>query len=229
MKLSLHRCKICGTRWLLWPDEIYGGGWNLLDKYQRPGSCCDNVTMGDQIEHLRDFDLSAFPAFASSHGGSGSNDIEERYPLSNDLDTVLLQVKYDELRTEYMAFRGMDTRISSDSFQTMSLVEFLTEVRVKLNNGDYGEGSIAHETISLLLGKFDALLLGKWLLVSAFASPQVKDEEWRPKVGDRVYYLLNERREPGTVTRVNGRHITVKIDLWPRKRTTSPRYLVPLP
>lgn len=61
-KLSLHRCKVCGTRWLLWPDAMHGGGWNLLDKYSRPGSCCDNVAMGDQIEHLRDFDLSALPA-----------------------------------------------------------------------------------------------------------------------------------------------------------------------
>lgn len=57
MTLSLHRCKVCGTRWLLWPDAIHGGGWNLLDKYQRAGGCCDNVAMGDQIEHLRDFDL----------------------------------------------------------------------------------------------------------------------------------------------------------------------------
>ena len=57
MKLSLHRCTICGTRWLLWPDDIHGGGWNLLDHQQRPGACCDNVAMGEQIEHLRDFDL----------------------------------------------------------------------------------------------------------------------------------------------------------------------------
>jgi hypothetical protein len=56
--LSLHRCKICGTRWLLWPDVIHGGGWNLLDKWQRPGSCCDNAAMGDQIEHLRDITLA---------------------------------------------------------------------------------------------------------------------------------------------------------------------------
>ena len=52
--LSLHRCKICGTRWLLWPDSIHGGGWNLLDSHQRPAACCDNVGMGEQIEHLRD-------------------------------------------------------------------------------------------------------------------------------------------------------------------------------
>jgi hypothetical protein len=57
MTLSLHRCKVCGTRWLLWPEAIHGGGWNLLDQYQRPGSCCDNVAMGDQIEPLRDFEL----------------------------------------------------------------------------------------------------------------------------------------------------------------------------
>lgn len=53
--LSLYRCTICGTRWLLWPD----GGWNLLDRWQRPGACCDNVAMGDQIEHLRDIPLAA--------------------------------------------------------------------------------------------------------------------------------------------------------------------------
>lgn len=47
--LSVHRCKICGTRWLHWPT-----GWNLLDQHQRPGSCCDNAVMGDQIEYLRD-------------------------------------------------------------------------------------------------------------------------------------------------------------------------------
>lgn len=59
MTLQLHRCKLCGTRWLLWPDALHGGGWNLLDQYQRPGACCDNVAMGDQIEYLRDFDLNA--------------------------------------------------------------------------------------------------------------------------------------------------------------------------
>jgi hypothetical protein len=59
--LSLHRCKVCGTAWLLWPDAIHGGGWNLLDKYQRPGACCDNEAMGDQIEHLRDIPLAAAP------------------------------------------------------------------------------------------------------------------------------------------------------------------------
>lgn len=58
-RLELHRCKVCGTRWLLWPDAIHGGGWNLLDKYSRPGGCCDNVAMGDQIEHLRDIPLTA--------------------------------------------------------------------------------------------------------------------------------------------------------------------------
>jgi hypothetical protein len=59
--LSLHRCKVCGTAWLQWPDAIHGGGWNLLDKYQRPGACCDNAAMGDQIEHLRDIPLAAAP------------------------------------------------------------------------------------------------------------------------------------------------------------------------
>lgn len=62
MKLELHRCIICGTRWLLWPAGVGGtkdASWNLLDKYSKPGSCCDNVALGNQIEHLRDFDLSA--------------------------------------------------------------------------------------------------------------------------------------------------------------------------
>jgi hypothetical protein len=59
--LSLHRCKVCGTAWLLWPNVIHGGGWNLLDKYQRPGACCDNAAMGEQIEHLRDIPLAAAP------------------------------------------------------------------------------------------------------------------------------------------------------------------------
>jgi hypothetical protein len=53
--LSLHRCKVCGTRWLLWQDPNAGPLWNLLDGYQRPGSCCDNAPMGEQIEYLRDF------------------------------------------------------------------------------------------------------------------------------------------------------------------------------
>lgn len=62
--LKLYRCKACGTRWLLWPDEIHGGGWNLLDHQQRPGTCCDNVAMGEQIEHLRDIPLAATPSVA---------------------------------------------------------------------------------------------------------------------------------------------------------------------
>lgn len=62
--LKLYRCKACGTRWLLWPDEIHGGGWNLLDHQQRPGACCDNVAMGEQIEHLRDIPLAAAPSVA---------------------------------------------------------------------------------------------------------------------------------------------------------------------
>ena len=57
-KLGLYRCKVCDARWLLWPDG-YGGGWNLLDRYQRPGSCCDNAPMGEQIEHLRNIPLAA--------------------------------------------------------------------------------------------------------------------------------------------------------------------------
>lgn len=65
LDLGLYRCKICGTRWLLWPDAIHGGGWNMLDKWQRPGSCCDNMAMGEQIEHLRDIPLSGSPTTGS--------------------------------------------------------------------------------------------------------------------------------------------------------------------
>jgi hypothetical protein len=58
--LQLHRCKLCGTSWLLLPAHIEGGGWTLLDKYQRPGRCCDNAEMGMQIEFLRN--LPAYPS-----------------------------------------------------------------------------------------------------------------------------------------------------------------------
>ncbi len=60
--LELHRCKICGTRWLLWPAGVGGtnaASWNVLDKYSKPGACCNNVVMGDQIEHLRDLPIQA--------------------------------------------------------------------------------------------------------------------------------------------------------------------------
>lgn len=59
--LSLHRCKVCGTRWLLWPAGAGGTTaaiWNLLDKYSTPGSCCNNAPMDDQMEHLRDLPLT---------------------------------------------------------------------------------------------------------------------------------------------------------------------------
>ena len=78
MNLSLHRCKVCGCRWLLWPDVIHGGGWNLLDKYSKPGACCDNAPMGDQIEHLRDIPLQI-----SAHG---SREAELRSALQRIAD-----------------------------------------------------------------------------------------------------------------------------------------------
>jgi hypothetical protein len=55
--LSLYRCRICGARWLFWHGQVAGltpGTWNLLDQHQRPGSCCDNAVMGEQMELLRD-------------------------------------------------------------------------------------------------------------------------------------------------------------------------------
>lgn len=61
MTLNLYRCKVCGTRWLLWPAGVGGtkdASWNLLDRWQRPGSCCDNAAMSEQVEHLRDIPLT---------------------------------------------------------------------------------------------------------------------------------------------------------------------------
>jgi len=52
--LGVYRCRVCDTRWLLWPDWGHGATWNLLDGQQHPGTCCDNAPMGDQMEHLRD-------------------------------------------------------------------------------------------------------------------------------------------------------------------------------
>jgi hypothetical protein len=70
-ELQLHRCEVCGTRWLLWPAGVGGtqdATWNLLDKHQRPGSCCDNAAMGEQIEHLRDLPLRACDHPVPEHG-----------------------------------------------------------------------------------------------------------------------------------------------------------------
>lgn len=50
---ATHRCKECGCLWLLWdlfPDS--GSGWSLADAEQKPGKCCDNAAMGEQIEAL---------------------------------------------------------------------------------------------------------------------------------------------------------------------------------
>ncbi len=59
MKLGLYGCVVCGTRWLLWPDSPSEAAfWNLLDRGQRPGACCDNAPMGEQLEHLRDLLMS---------------------------------------------------------------------------------------------------------------------------------------------------------------------------
>jgi hypothetical protein len=55
--LAVYRCRVCGTRWLFWRGDVARmtpGTWNLLDQWQRPGSCCDNAPMGEQMEFLRD-------------------------------------------------------------------------------------------------------------------------------------------------------------------------------
>lgn len=67
--LQLHRCVVCGARWLLWPAGVNDGkgdaSWSLLDQHQKPGACCDNAPMGGQIEHLRDLPLT----IADASGG----------------------------------------------------------------------------------------------------------------------------------------------------------------
>lgn len=46
-----HRCKICGATWWLGQvPNVEGLSWSLRSK--TCGPCCDNVTMGEQIEPL---------------------------------------------------------------------------------------------------------------------------------------------------------------------------------
>lgn len=47
-----HRCKVCGCIWRLYgPTEVQpDGSWSLLDGQHKPGPCCNNVAMGEQIE-----------------------------------------------------------------------------------------------------------------------------------------------------------------------------------
>lgn len=46
---ATHRCKVCGAWWCALPD----GNWSLFCKTpNRPGPCCDNAPMGDQIQPL---------------------------------------------------------------------------------------------------------------------------------------------------------------------------------
>jgi hypothetical protein len=59
--IALHRCTVCDTRWILWPDPTgkLWPMWNLLDRLQKPGSCCDNAPSGGLMEHLRDLPFMA--------------------------------------------------------------------------------------------------------------------------------------------------------------------------
>lgn len=70
--LALYRCRVCGARWLFWVGELKGlkpGTWSLLDSHQRPGSCCDNASMGDQMEFLRDIIARWRPSTDTQRGG----------------------------------------------------------------------------------------------------------------------------------------------------------------
>jgi len=48
-KATVHRCKECGMLWRKWGGD---GGWSLLNTDQKPGKCCDNVAMDEQIEEI---------------------------------------------------------------------------------------------------------------------------------------------------------------------------------
>lgn len=98
-KLELHRCWVCGTRWLLWPDAC-GGGWNLLDKHSHPGPCCDNAAMGDQIEHLRDIPLLA-SLRPQEEPTNAAYDAEWRDIVEAMLDAVWVQLYPGEDREEW--------------------------------------------------------------------------------------------------------------------------------
>lgn len=49
-----HRCMVCGCLWSLNPpsDVQPDGSWSLWDADQKPGKCCNNEAMGDQIERV---------------------------------------------------------------------------------------------------------------------------------------------------------------------------------
>jgi len=49
---SKHRCSVCGCYWRLNDptDAQPDGSWSLWDGRQKPGQCCDNVRMGEQIK-----------------------------------------------------------------------------------------------------------------------------------------------------------------------------------
>lgn len=53
-----HRCRICGALWRLWePGEALpgdSGSWSFLPDGgpEKPGKCCDNAEMGEQIERI---------------------------------------------------------------------------------------------------------------------------------------------------------------------------------
>lgn len=81
--VGLYRCVVCGTRWLAWPDLNDGGTWNLLDKHQKPGACCNNAAMREQIEWLRDIPLTALyrAAYSCGHSASGSVPLPQACPI----------------------------------------------------------------------------------------------------------------------------------------------------
>jgi hypothetical protein len=56
-----HRCKVCGALWILNPPSAVqpDGSWSLWSV--RCGPCCDNATMGEQIEPITNFRRACDP------------------------------------------------------------------------------------------------------------------------------------------------------------------------
>lgn len=96
--VGLHQCTVCRTYWLLWPGAAPPDGgdlWSLLDgQHQRPGACCDNAPMGEQIVHVRDLPLQqgrpqarpTGPLTQAQHGAASAALAWLRYMHGEDLN-----------------------------------------------------------------------------------------------------------------------------------------------
>lgn len=69
-RIPTHRCKVCGCKWILWPAGTMNQpeAWWSLGTNEKPGPCCDNMAMGDQIEPLPDCTDKADPRLHDFQG-----------------------------------------------------------------------------------------------------------------------------------------------------------------